>query len=105
QALHRAWEQQQQSAVKTSAVKASLPDDGLARVSIPKINLDLIIVEGTNRHALLMGPGHLKGTPAPGDPGNAVISAHRDTFFRHIYELNKGDELLVRRNGKVFHYQ
>src|SRR6185503_18054571 len=33
------------------------------------------------------------------------ISAHRDTFFRHIYELNKGDEILVRRNGKVFHYQ
>lgn len=104
-ALHRAWEQQQQSAVNTSAVKASLPDDGLTRVSIPKINLDLIVVEGTNRHALLMGPGHLKGTPAPGDPGNAVISAHRDTFFRHIYELNKGDLIEVSRGGQTYTFE
>jgi sortase A len=41
----------------------------------------------------------------PGEPGNAVITAHRDTFFRHIYELDKGDEIQVRRNGRLFTYQ
>src|SRR5207237_6803091 len=41
----------------------------------------------------------------PGEPGNAVITGHRDTFFRHIYELQKGDEILVRRNGELYKYQ
>jgi sortase A len=74
-------------------------------VSNPKINLDVIVVEGTNHKALRVGPGHLKQTPAPGDLGNSVISAHRDTFFRHIYELAKGDEIQVRRNGRTYTFQ
>src|SRR6266704_2711324 len=40
----------------------------------------------------------------PGDIGNSVIAAHRDTFFRHIYELNAGDDIYVERHGKQFHY-
>ena len=40
----------------------------------------------------------------PGELGNAVITAHRDTFFRHIYELNKGDEITVLRNGQTFRF-
>jgi sortase A len=43
-------------------------------------------------------------TPSPGENGNSVITAHRDTFFRHIYELKKGDEIVVRRGGKSFQY-
>jgi sortase A len=43
-------------------------------------------------------------TVAPGELGNSVITAHRDTFFRHIFELKKGDEIVVRRGGKSFQY-
>jgi len=73
-------------------------------VLIPKINLDVIVVEGASRKQLLAGPGHLQDTATPGSAGNAVITAHRDTFFRHIYELTQGDEILIRRGGQVFHY-
>jgi sortase A len=41
----------------------------------------------------------------PGQTGNAVITGHRDTFFRHIYELVKGDKIQVRRAGSVFTYE
>jgi sortase A len=41
----------------------------------------------------------------PGNTGNSVITGHRDTFFRHIYELQKGDAIYVRRNGEVFKYE
>ncbi len=78
--------------------------DGLTRISAPRINLDSIIVQGDNDNDLLLGPGHMPNTPDPGDPGNAVISGHRDTFFRHIHELEKGDTLLIRRDGKTFRY-
>jgi sortase A len=105
QALRRQWLQQQQSAAIPANTPAAPKDDGLTRVSIPKINLDLIVVEGTNHKALRLGPGHLKDTPLPGETGNSVISAHRDTFFRHIYELVKGDEIQVRRDGRTYTFQ
>lgn len=108
--LAREWQRQQQAttvhpvADKTSAPTART-DDGLTRLTVPKIGLDAIVVEGTNYHDLKLGPGHLTDTPAPGADGNAVISGHRDTFFRHIHELEKGDEVLVQRDGKMYRYQ
>ena len=77
----------------------------LTRLSIPAIKLDAVVVEGVSRRDLLMGPGHLPDTPEPGQPGNSVISAHRDTFFRHIHELKQGDHILVQRAGRQFRYQ
>jgi len=103
--LHRQWLEQQQSSAYPSNARTAAKDDGLTRVSIPKINLDVIVVEGASHKALRLGPGHLKDTPLPGEPGNSVISAHRDTFFRHIYELAKGDEIQVRRNGRTYTFQ
>jgi len=76
----------------------------LTRLVIPKIDMDAIVVEGASRRELSEGPGHMKQTAQPGETGNAVITAHRDTFFRHIYELNKGDQIQVRRSGRTFTY-
>ena len=101
--LQQAWEQQQQAT--SQAANAAPVDDGLTRLSVPKISLDAVVVEGTAYKQLAIAPGHLKGTPAPGDDGNSVISAHRDTFFRHIYELQKGDTIRVQRSGKIYSYE
>jgi sortase A len=81
------------------------PDRILTRLEIPKIQMDAIVVEGASRRELSEGPGHMKETAQPGETGNAVITAHRDTFFRHIYELNKGDQIQVRRRGRTFTYE
>lgn len=104
QTLEAQWERQAAAASVPGAAKLTA-DDLLTRVVIPKINLDAIVVEGASRKKLSEGPGHVKDTATPGEAGNAVITAHRDTFFRHIYELNKGDDILVRRNGQVFKYE
>jgi LPXTG-site transpeptidase (sortase) family protein len=98
--LAHQWQQQNQPGVTPKPV-----DDGLTKLLIPKIKLDAIVVEGTSRRQLLLGPGHMRETPAPGEEGNSVITAHRDTFFRHIYELKKGDILEVRRSGKIYTYE
>ncbi len=103
--LQRRWQSQQQRQGQQPASGQSVGDDGLTRLSIPKIDLSAVVVEGTNRKSLLLGPGHMEMTAAPGELGNAVITAHRDTFFRHIYELSKGDQLVVQRNGKIFKYE
>lgn len=105
QELHRRWIEQQAKASAASTAPVATKDDGLTRVFIPKIDLDLIVVEGTTHKALRLGPGHLMNTPLPGEPGNSVISAHRDTFFRHIYELAKGDVIQVSRDGRTYTFQ
>ncbi|HEX6879245.1 MAG TPA: class D sortase [Terriglobales bacterium] len=105
-ALERKWSDQQHARAqhRPGPTPAALADDGLTRLSIPKIDLQAIVVEGTSNHSLKLGPGHMKDTPAPGEVGNSVISAHRDTFFRHIYELQKGDEIQVERGGRTYRY-
>lgn len=97
--------QHQAALVNVPGAPKLTADDLLTRVVIPKINVDDIVVEGVSHKDLSKGPGHIKDTAMPGEPGNAVISGHRDTFFRHIYELTKGDEIQIRRDGKIFHYE
>ncbi|HEV7674518.1 MAG TPA: class D sortase [Candidatus Angelobacter sp.] len=99
-------EWQRQAATVSIPGKAPIsPDQMLTRLQIPKIQVDAIVVEGASRRELSAGPGHMKQTAQPGETGNAVITAHRDTFFRHIYELNKGDQIQVRRSGRIFTYE
>ncbi len=79
-------------------------NDSLTLLSIPKIGLQAGILDGVDRKTLLLAPGHLPRTAWPGEPGNAVIAGHRDTFFRRIPDLQTGDEILVSRNRRVYRY-
>lgn len=107
--LEASWQEQSakdQDNSGTSALAApAASGQQLTRLVIPKIDLEAIVLEGTDRQQLLAGPGHLTDTVSPGEAGNAVITAHRDTFFRHIFELEKGDEINVQRDGRVFRYE
>lgn len=103
--LEKEWQRQQNQLQSRPAVSPDLAETTLTKLVIPKISLSAIIVEGTDRKALLRGLGHLAGSSIPGARGNAVLTAHRDTFFRHIIDLNNGDRLLVQRNGKTFLYE
>jgi len=102
--LEAEW-QRQAARVSVPGKAPVSPDQLLTRLQIPKIQMDAIVVEGASRRELSEGPGHMKQTAQPGETGNAVITAHRDTFFRHIYELNKGDQIQVRRSGRTFTYE
>jgi sortase A len=106
--LETSWQAQADTKSESGASSpAAAPAESgpqLTRLVIPRINLEAIVVEGTGRHELISGPGHLTDTPTPGETGNAVITAHRDTFFRHIFELEKGDEITVQRDGRLFRY-
>ncbi len=63
----------------------------IARLIIPSIGLDEIVVEGVGDAELNAGPGHLPGSVLPGDAGNAVISAHRDRHFSALGDVQIGD--------------
>jgi sortase A len=78
-----------------NGARQAKPAEGapVARLLIPKIGLDDIVLEGVTTVALNGGPGHLPGSSLPGDEGNAVISAHRDRHFRRLGELAIGDTI------------
>lgn len=77
----------------------------IAKISAPRLNKSNIVLNNVSGEALAFGPGHLAGTPLPGERGTSVFSAHRDTHFSWLGDLKKGDEITVqRRDGKTVHY-
>ena len=70
----------------------------VARVEMPRIGLNAIVLAGGSGQALAFGPGHLEGTPLPGEDGTAVIAAHRDTHFAELAGARAGDEIRVTRS-------
>jgi sortase A len=81
--------------------------DAVARIRVPKIGLDKIVVEGVDVDDLRRGPGHYRSTPMPGQRGNAAIAGHRTTYgapFNRIDELDPGDEISVSTPQGDFTY-
>jgi sortase A len=83
---------------RSIAVAAGAP---VARLRIPRIGLDAIVLEGVEDSELNAGPGHLPGSALPGEPGNAVISAHRDRHFSRLGELQVGDTITTETGQSV----
>jgi sortase A len=78
----------------------------IARMRVPTHGIDLYVLEGDSGRSLAFGPGHMTRTALPGDVGNAVISAHRDTHFSFLKGLRAGEEVLVEsREGAVRAYR
>ncbi len=65
-------------------------------LSLPKIESELAIVEGTDPDELAKGVGHYKGSYYPEQGGQIVLSGHRDTVFKRVGELELGDELVMK---------
>ncbi len=72
----------------------------LAVLRIPRIGLEVPVLEGTDDSTLDGGVGHIEDTAVPGGDGNAGIAGHRDGFFRGLKDVVPGDALeLDLRNG------
>ena len=100
----RAW-----NATRAGAIHAHpwpwADTEPVARLVVPGEDVDLVILAGASGRTLAFGPGHLTGTPLPGEAGNAVVSGHRDTHFAFLARLTPGDELAVqRRDGQWRRY-
>jgi len=67
----------------------------VARVIIPRLGLDEVVVEGVGDDELRAGPGHMIGSVLPGDRGTSVISAHRDRHFHALGGIAVGDTVVT----------
>jgi sortase A len=71
----------------------------VAVVEAPRLGARAVVLSEAGGEAMAFAPMHLAQTPAPGDPGVAVLAAHRDTHFRFLKDLEAGDELVVTVAG------
>ena len=44
----------------------------------------------------------MPGSALPGKTGNCIIAGHRDTHFRMLKDLRKGDEIILQTPVKSF---
>ena len=65
----------------------------LAILRIPKIDLQVALLEGTDDLVLNRGVGRIAGTARPGELGNIGIAGHRDGFFRGLKDVSPGDTI------------
>ncbi len=82
--------------------------DLLGLLTIPKIDLTVVIGEGVENSVLKYAVGHFTGTALPGEEGNCCLVGHRNytwgEFFNRLDELEPGDEILIERGKASYRY-
>jgi sortase A len=84
------------------------PGDAIARLKIPRLGADVVVVKGSDPADLRKGPGTFDGTPLPGQHGTTAIAGHRTTYlapFRHIDDLHPDDKITVEMPYATFVYR
>jgi sortase A len=83
-----------------TAISSPSIGDVVGRLEIPRLGLSTVVFEGADRAVLERGAGHLPGSALPGERGNTVLAAHRDTFFRSLRGIRVGDVVRIQRPQK-----
>ena len=87
----------------------NVPGRAIAIIRIPKIDVDLVVVEGTGTEPLKKGPGHYTWTAYPwDDTGRVGIAGHRTTYgapFWSLDGLRAGDRIVLATEFGIFNYR
>jgi sortase A len=82
--------------------------EGIGRIEVPSIDLEIVMVQGTDTASLQKGPGHYPETAFPGQGQTIGIAGHRTTYlapFRKINEIEDGDEITLEMPYGTFTYE
>jgi len=79
--------------------------DTIGKLTIPRLSATYYVMEGDHEEELRRGPGHLRGSAMPGSQGNCIIAGHRDTHFRILKDIQKGDDILVETKTGQYLYR
>lgn len=96
------WSEKRVKEYQESLAEHFPPALGILRV--PKINVEVPVLEGTDDLSLNRAVGHVTGTANPGQDGNIAIAGHRDGFFRGLKDVVLGDtvELVTPQRTETY---
>ncbi len=92
--IRRAWEE----SVQTGRPEAPWPGADthpIARLQIPRLGYDEIVLEGATGRTLAFGPARLASGADVGEPGNLVLAGHRTSWFRPLEKIALGDRIEI----------
>jgi len=72
----------------------------VARLFVPRLELDTYVLDGATGASLAFGPGMVSGSSKPGQRGVTMIAAHRDTHFRSLEYVKADDVIEVQATDK-----
>jgi len=93
---------------RTAAHRATPPPVSggmIGRIEIPRLNISVVVIEGSASTTLRRAVGHIRGTALPGQRGNIGISGHRDTFFRPLRNIRKDDVITLTTLDGEYRYR
>ena len=80
----------------------------IGRIRVPRLQLNMILVNGTDHDSLTKGPGRDRRTYMPGEGQLVYIAGHRTTYlapFAHIERLQSGDAVTLEVPYATFRYR
>jgi sortase A len=77
----------------------------VGRISVARLGVSVVVMEGTDTSILRHAAGHIVGTALPGQQGNVAIAAHRDTFFRPLRNIREGDLITITTAQRDYRYR
>jgi sortase A len=81
--------------------------EAVARLRIPALGVNEIVVNGTDTESLKRGPGRYLGSAMPGEGELVYIAGHRTTYgapFSRIDRLREGDRIFLELPYATFEY-
>jgi sortase A len=82
--------------------------EAAGRIRIPAIDVNWVVVDGTDSGSLRNGPGFFPQAPWPGARGTVAIAGHRTTYaapFRNLDRLDGGEQITVEMPYGKFTYK
>jgi sortase A len=82
--------------------------EAIGRIVVPRLHLNMVLVDGTDHGSLEKGPGRDLRSYMPGEGRLVYIAGHRTTFlapFSHIEGLRRGDSVVLRMPYATFVYR
>ena len=80
----------------------------IGRMRVPRLGLNMVVVDGTDESSLKKGPGRDRRTYMPGEGQLTYIAGHRTTYlapFAHIERIKAGDAVRLELPYGTFRYR
>ena len=82
--------------------------EAIGRIKVPRLHVNMILVNGTDHETLKKGPGRDLRSFMPGENRLVYVAGHRTTYlapFSHIERLRRGDRLTLELPYATFVYR
>jgi sortase A len=93
-----------ETAAATGVTLTAIEGTAIGEIHISRLGVSAVIVQGDSSDILQRAVGHLMETALPGEAGNVVLAAHRDTFFRPLKGIRVGDLIVLVTPARDFEY-